>query len=168
MTKKRKLILVGIALVLAVWGVMKYRSHGAALAPDAPTVQTSAVKEAPMTVEIHAIGTLVASRNVDITPEMPGHVVKVLFQDGAMVKEGQTLIQLNDAAYKTKYQVAQARLALSEGKFNRMKLLAKKGFASLQTIDEVEADLKEKRADEKESVKNNIFTTGIFIASFNL
>lgn len=137
-------------LALIVWGIVRYRTNSVAALPEATTVQVSTVKEAAMPVEIRVIGTLTA-RSVEISPEMPGHVSKTYFEDGALVKEGQLLIQLNDAAYKTKAQVAEARLALSEGKFNRMKLLAKKGFVSQQTIDEVDADLKEKRADAKES-----------------
>lgn len=151
MLKKRKLIIAIVVLALVVWGVMKYRSQSSALPTDTPTVQTSAVKESTVPLEVHAIGSVAASRNVEVSPEMPGHVVKILFQDGALVKEGQLLVQLNDAAYKTKLQVAKARLVLSEGKFSRMQQLAKKGFVSQQTIDEVEADLKEKRADAKES-----------------
>lgn len=137
--------------MVSVWAAVKYHSHKVMAPPEAAIVQASTVKEVAVPIEIQTIGTVTASRSVEISPEMPGHVMKILFQDGALVQAGQALIQLNDATYKTKYQVAQAHLALSEGKFSRMQQLAKKGFVSQQAIDEVEADLKEKRAEAKES-----------------
>jgi membrane fusion protein (multidrug efflux system) len=151
MTRKKKFILCGLILMLLVFVVQKFRSRSHLPDMPATVVQASAVKEAPIPVEVHAIGTLVAAHNIEITPEMPGHVVKILFQDGALVEAGASLIQLNDAAYKTKYQAAKARLALSENKFQRVTQLAKKNFVSKQTMDEVEADLKERRADAEES-----------------
>ena len=95
-----------IAVLLSAlcgYGVMKYRSH--TTMPESPsvTVMASTVKEAPMPIEVRAIGTLVAARNVEISPDIPGHVEKILFRDGAFVNAGDALIQLNDAAYKTKF-----------------------------------------------------------------
>jgi membrane fusion protein (multidrug efflux system) len=147
---KKKLIFGG-AILLTVFCVWKYRSHSAMPSAPDPTVEVATVKEITMPLEVHAIGTLVAARNIEITPEIPGHIVKILFQDGEFVNAGTSLIQLNDAAYKTKSQVAKARLAFSEGKFERIAKLAKKNFVAKQTVDEVEADLKEKRADAEES-----------------
>ena len=126
MTKKKKRIIASVLLVLAVICVWKYRSHSTPPAIDATLVQASAVKELPMPIEIHAIGSLVAAHNIEITAEMPGHIVKILFHDGAFVDANTPLFQLNDAAYKTKYQAANARLIFIEGKFKRVSMLAKK------------------------------------------
>ena len=147
----KKLIIAALLILIGCYGVIKFRSHSVVPVPPAVTVQVSTVKEMPMPLEVHAIGTLVASQSIEISPEIPGHIVKILFQDGATVNAGEPLIQLNDAAYKTKFQAAKARLVLSEGKFKRMTLLAKKSYVSQQLVDEVEADLKEKRADAEES-----------------
>lgn len=151
MIKKKKYWIAGVIIAIACVCILKFRAHAIAPMPPTVTVQTDTVKEAPMPIEVRAIGTLVAARSIEMTPEMPGHVVKILFQDGATVNEGTPLIQLNDAEYKTKYQAAKARLVFSEGKYKRMALLAKKSFVSQQITDEVEADLKQNRALADES-----------------
>ena len=148
---KKKILVVTLAIATAITLVSYKFKHRAAIA-SAPSVmvQTSPVQEGSLPQEIHAIATL-SARSVQITPEIAGHVNSVLFQDGAMVKCGAVLVQLDDAVYKAKYESAKARLQFSENKFRRMALLGKKGVIAQQTIDQAESDLKERRAEMQEN-----------------
>lgn len=139
-----------IGLIVIFFGVRWYRTPSAAATPDAIWVQTLAVKESTLPMEATAIGTLVA-RNVEITPELDGHVREILFQDGASVRKGDALFQLDDEVYKAKWDSIKAQLAYSQSDYHRKKLLSKQGVISQQEIDQAEADLKEKAANEKES-----------------
>ena len=147
---KRSMIIAGILLIAAVMGY--YRLHHAKEAGDnqAVWVQAVKVKQVAMTQEAHAIGALTA-QSVEITPEVSGHISNLLFKDGAAVKKGDGLIQLDDAIYKAKYSSSKAKLIYSDNNFNRMSLLGKKGVVSKQAIDQAVADLKEKQADVDES-----------------
>ncbi len=75
----------------------------------------------------------------------------MLFKDGSQVQSGAVLVQLDDAVMKTKLESAKARLNLSENNYRRMALLGKKGVIAQKTIDEVEADLKERKAEMQEN-----------------
>lgn len=147
---KKKIAIVSILILsIAIWGVFKYRSKSTMVEPEAIWVQTAKVQEVALPLETQAIGTLVA-RSVEITPEIPGHVQKILFQDGTQVKQGMPLIQLDDAIYRAKYASSKAQLAYSENDYRRKSLLGKQGAVTQQAIDQADADLKEKRANADE------------------
>lgn len=149
--KKKKIVVLGvIVLAAAVWGGVKYYTRSTAPTQNAIWVQASKVKESSLPLEARAIGTVIA-RSVEITPEVAGHVDKILFQDGTFVQEGTPLIQLDDSVFKTKHGLAEAKLAYSETNFNRMVVLGKKGAIAKQAIETAEADFKEKKADMEES-----------------
>jgi len=163
MLKKKWLIASLLVSVVALWGVHKFRNRDLAQLPDAIWVQASVVKESSLPQKAHAIGTLVA-RSVEITPEIAGHVDKILFQDGAFVKQGTVLIQLDDSIYKAKAESAKAKLDYFQNQFKRMTLLGKQGAIAQQMIDQSDADLKERKAEAKEAdvMLNNMRLTAPF------
>lgn len=146
---KSKKVLMVASVVIASSMAYKFFHQGSAAEMPTVVVKASMVQEADLPQEIHAIGTLTA-RSVQITPEIAGHVNSVLFEDGAYVKRGTVLVQLDDSVYRTQADSARARLQYAENKYNRMALLGKKGVIAQQTIDEVNSDLKQTRADVKE------------------
>jgi membrane fusion protein (multidrug efflux system) len=139
------LIVIGIA-----WFVFSHHKNRASFDGEPVLVQAAHVEASVLPQEIHALGSLKA-RSVEITPEVAGHVEKIFFQDGAFVKQGTILIQLDDAVYQSKYASSKAKYIYSEGNFKRMTLLGKQGAVTQQAIDQAEADLKEKKADMDES-----------------
>ncbi|MBX3709440.1 MAG: efflux RND transporter periplasmic adaptor subunit [Gammaproteobacteria bacterium] len=148
---KKKIILVTLIGITAItWGIYKYRSQAAVQEPNAIWVQAINVEESTLPLDVNAIGTLVA-RSVEITPELAGHVRKILFQDGTFVKKDTFLIQLDDAVYKAKYESSKAQLVYSKNDYKRKSLLGKQGAVTQQAIDQADADLKEKMANAQES-----------------
>lgn len=148
--KMKKVVISSVVALALIVGFIKYKSSSGAQAQEAIVVKARLVQQVSLPQEVHAIGTLTA-KSVEITPEMAGHVQQILFQDGVAVQQGAALIQFDDAVYKAKLESAKAKLIYSERNYNRMILLGKKGAIAQQAIDQAEADLKEKRADEQES-----------------
>jgi membrane fusion protein, multidrug efflux system len=149
--KIRKRLVFGTVIVFVAvgYGINKY--HGNTTQDDnAVWVQASKVKQTTMQLDLHAIGALTA-RSVEVTPEVAGHVDQILFADGATVKQGDPLIQLDDGVYRAKNASAKAQLAYSQNNYKRMVLLGKQGAISRQAIDQADADLKEKKAAAEES-----------------
>lgn len=151
---KKKIIIslflsIGLVTVL-VWTYKKFHPSQISFDSSAVWVQTEVVKTVSIPLEVNSIGTI-SARTVEISPEISGHVAAVLFKDGTEVNRGQTLIQLDDAVYKTKANLAKAQLNFSKHNYQRMVLLGKKNAISKQAIDQAEADLKEKRAQAEEA-----------------
>jgi membrane fusion protein, multidrug efflux system len=149
MKTKNWLIISLVVLTIAILCWLKYRGDVTARPPET-WVSVKAVTEVSLPSEVQAIGAL-AARSVEITPEVAGHVEKILFKDGAYVQQGTPLVQFNDATYRTQADSAKAKLIFSESKYKRMQLLAKKSFVAQLTMDELLADLKGKRAEAKAS-----------------
>lgn len=149
--KKRVLMSVAItAVAIAGFAIYKHYQPSANPVENTIWVKTTRVLEKNLPKEIHAIGTLTA-HSVEIIPELSGHIDKVNFIDGASVKKGDVLIQLDNVLYKAKNDSAEARFKLSEHNHKRIVLLANKGIISKQALDQTESELKERRAEVSET-----------------
>lgn len=144
---KHKKILIILLIVLAIIVIgMRYFKQSPQMASDATLVQTTRAQAKSLPLEMTAMGNLVAARSVEITSELPGHVSRVGFQDGSLVKANDLLVQLDDATYKAQYESANAQYTYSEGDYHRLAKLIDKHFISKRDIDKAQADMKEHRA----------------------
>ncbi len=150
MSRKKIFMMLGVLIIFGIcW--MKLHHAKPSILSEAVVVEIEKVKQANIPVTVHAIGSLVAAKNVQLAPETAGQVEKVLFQDGMFVKQGTPLIQLNSAEYQAKLDSAEASLMLSETTYNRMAKLANKEIISRQDLTKALADFKESKAAAQES-----------------
>src|SRR5665213_1242720 len=99
----RKIVL--LAIILGVIGIVVWRieaskaetaatANKAAQAADRPTpVQVSPVQQKTVPVYLTALGTVTAYNTVTLHSRVDGQLLKVNFQEGQTVKEGQLLLQ---------------------------------------------------------------------------
>lgn len=148
--QKKKLIFTVVAIIAAVVLVFKWRHQADAGQGQAVLVEAVAVKESTVPMEARALGTL-SARSIEIMSEAGGQIQKVNFQDGAQVKQGDVLLQLDDAVLAAKLASVKADYHYIEGNYNRMLPLAKKGYIAKDTIEKAEAELKKKKAEMQEN-----------------
>ena len=116
---------------------------GAAGGPARPVgvevakVETSAVQD-----DAQAVGTLRSRQNVMLRPEVAGRVKEIGFADGAVVRKGQVLVQLDDSLARAELEQAKANQKLAKAKFDRAVELQQKNFISGQARDEAENALR--------------------------
>lgn len=148
----KKSLVIGVLVLsgFSAWYMFKHRQDTMKMQQEATVVQVEKVRQGTIAIEAHAIGTLVAEKDAQITSEVSGNVAKLLFKDGVFVKQGQSLIQLDDTVYKAKSDSSKANLLYSETNYKRNVLLGKRGAISQQAIDQALADLKEKQAAAQE------------------
>lgn len=127
-------------------------------------VEAAQVKRGSIPVEVHAVGTLIAENQINITPELPGHIAAILFKDGSFVKKGQALVQLDDRIPKAQLAAAKADFDFSLLTYQRREKLGKKGLWPMQEVDQARADLEEKRAllQEKQATVEKLCLTAPF------
>ncbi|HRQ22813.1 MAG TPA: biotin/lipoyl-binding protein, partial [Anaerolineales bacterium] len=65
------------------------------------------------TTDLNASGTI-ASREVNIAPQIGGQVVSVSVEEGALVKAGDELFRLDESLFKTQRAQAEAAIQLAE------------------------------------------------------
>lgn len=110
-------------------------------------VDAYVAKAEPLVESIRATGTLLANEQVDITSETSGRVTGIRFQEGSRVRQGQVLVQLNEAELRAQLSRAKQRAQLTAAQEYRQRILLEKQAVSQQEYDVVAADAAIAKAD---------------------
>jgi multidrug efflux system membrane fusion protein len=143
-------LLLGL-LGFGLWYFNEMRRQGTAaffagnVPPPTPVAAVPA-QSGPLPQFLGGIGTVMAIRQVDVSPEVEGRVVEILFEPGAAVSQGQPLVQLNDAPEQADLASFRAQVALAEANVQRTQRLARSDFATQATLDQNQALLEQARA----------------------
>lgn len=118
-----------------------------------PEVGVITVKAQPLTLNTELPGRTTAFMVADIRPQISGIVQKRVFTEGAFVKAGELLYQIDPATYQASYDSAKASLAKAQATLAAAQLTAKRDAdllaidaISTQTNDDAQAALKEDEA----------------------
>ena len=133
--------------------------------PPEVGVITLQAREAALTTELP--GRTASYRVAEVRPQVGGIIKERLFKEGALIRSGQVLYQIDPAVYQATHDSAQAALNRSRATFERARLkaeryanLLKAKAVSQEDFDDAEAALKEAAAsvavDEAELARARI------------
>jgi membrane fusion protein (multidrug efflux system) len=105
------------------------------------SVEVAHVRAMAISDEVQAVGSLRSRRSVVLRPEVSGRVTQLHFLDGARVRQGQLLVQLDDQLPRAQVQQAQAELSIARANHQRNQELVAQGFISQRSVDESAANL---------------------------
>jgi membrane fusion protein (multidrug efflux system) len=97
--------------------------------------------------DVSAVGTLVSKGSVILRPEVAGRVAAIRFRDGAAVRKGDVMVELDAAVQSAEARQARAELLLAEANANRVEDLFTRQFVSASARDEVISRLEVARAN---------------------
>ncbi len=126
-----------VSVLLA--GVLSACSGGgdqAAAPPPVPAVGVVTLAVQPVTMTAELSGRTAAFMVAEVRPQISGIVQKRLFDEGAQVKAGQVLYQIDAAPYRAAFDSASAALAKAQASQATLKLQAQR-YAELSQIDAV-------------------------------
>ncbi len=131
-----------------------HRQPGATTGPPPPEVATVTIACQPVLLTTELPGRTSAYRIAEIRPQVNGLIQKRLFTEGADVKEGQELYQIDPAPFQATLDNAKAALGRAEANLPALQLRAdryKEALAekavSRQDLDDASAALKQAQAD---------------------
>lgn len=107
----------------------------------AVTISAAEVKPTSWTPEIDAIGTLIAAQGVDVAVETAGVVKAIAFQANDEVKQGQLLVQIEDAVERADLQAARATVERDRAQLERAQTLSKRGVSSERSLEDAQTAL---------------------------
>ena len=152
---KKFLLFLLVVVVLGATTAFVVRSRSAATdkakakgseGPQAVAVYVSEVTRQNVPVWLTGIGTVQASNTVTVRPRVGGALESVAFTEGAMVKEGDILAQIDPRPYRSLLSQAQAKKAQDEAQLSsaaatlaRSQSLVKENAVSRQVLDQSEA-----------------------------
>ncbi len=119
---------------------------------QAPPVSVGAMETQKTTWNpiLTAVGSLTASKGVEVTGEIPGLVESIHFQSGQPVDKGTLLITLDTRSDQALLASLQASANLAETQLKRMKTLVKKNMVPQSDLDQAEAQYKNTAAQVRE------------------
>ncbi|RVU35351.1 efflux RND transporter periplasmic adaptor subunit [Rheinheimera riviphila] len=148
----RNFLLASIAAVVLA-ACSQPEAAGAGAAPAAPTVDVATVVEQRITEWDEFTGRLQAPETVALMPRVSGYLDKVFFTEGALVKAGDLLFQIDDRALTADVSRLQAELqsALSQQKLANSDYQRAEQLRSQKAIAEEILDARRARKDQSAS-----------------
>jgi RND family efflux transporter MFP subunit len=142
------------ALALAITSVACGRSQAAVVPPAPPEVAVTAAVQRDVPVPSEWISTLDGSINAQIRPQVTGYLVKRLYREGAVVRKGDVLFEIDPRPFEVALANARAQLGQAEAQLGKTELdiqrdtpLAKEhAIAQSQLDNDVQANLAAKAA----------------------
>lgn len=114
---------------------------GAASGPRPAGVEVAKVERATLQDDAQSVGTLRSRQSVMMRPEVPGRVKAIGFVEGASVRRGQLLVQLDDTLQKAEIKQAQAQVSIAQANFRRNQELVAQNFVAQRVLEESAANL---------------------------
>ncbi|MAX27415.1 MAG: hypothetical protein CMJ19_23200 [Phycisphaeraceae bacterium] len=110
----------------------------------APVVMVANAKAQDVPLYINSIGQAVATEAVTIMPRISGQVVEKCFEDGAVIRKGQTLFKLDRIPFEAALASAEAQLAQSEASldFANIELARYETIAGTNAVSKTDYDTK--------------------------
>jgi membrane fusion protein (multidrug efflux system) len=140
---------LGLAAGAAWWLQRPAQTTAAATAAPAagrqsggpPAVEVVRVATARIQDDAQAVGSLRSRQSVTLRPEVAGRVAQIGFEDGARVRRGQMMVQLDDVLQRAELSQAQAQLSIASANLQRNQDLVEQNFVARRVLDESKANL---------------------------
>lgn len=144
---------VSIGLALAGCQKQQGQAGGQPAAPPPVEVGVATIEPKPLPIVAELPGRTNAYRVAEVRPQVNGIILKRLFREGADVKAGDQLYQIDPSTYQVALasaqadmQKAEANLQAARNKAGRYNDLIRNSVVSRQDVDDVNAALKQGEA----------------------
>lgn len=112
-------------------------------------VVTLTLKPVQLEERLNLPATVESFENLWVKSEASGQVIKILVQEGQIVRKGQVLVELDSRDYTTNLERIEANHRLVTIEYNRIAELFKRNIAAASEVDRLEAQLKDLEAQLK-------------------
>jgi RND family efflux transporter MFP subunit len=113
----------------------------ASSAPRAAGVEVAKVERVRLQDDAQSVGSLRSRQSVMLRPEVAGRVRELGFADGAAVRKGQVLVQLDDVLQRAEIKQSQAQVSIAQANLKRNQDLVAQSFVAQRVLDESNANL---------------------------
>ncbi|MGO8923150.1 MAG: efflux RND transporter periplasmic adaptor subunit [Xanthobacteraceae bacterium] len=146
---RTKLVLIVAALIAAGAAALSAQhlhatteAGQAAVPPPAVPVVAGTVHQGDVPIYLRGVGTVIAYNNVIVRSQITGQIVKIAFNQGQAVHQGDLLAAIDPRPYQAQLDQAianrdrdQAQLVNAQANLDRYTSLQQKGYASTQLVE---------------------------------
>jgi membrane fusion protein (multidrug efflux system) len=147
---------LGLLLLIAGLAGVKYKQIASLMAmgkqmqkagPPPESVNTAVLQEQSWEGTMSAVGSIAPVKGVDISNDAAGVVWRIDFESGAVVRQGQVLVELDSRVERSQLASARARRELAEIQAKRSRALVQSNSIAQSQLDSDESALKTVDAD---------------------
>lgn len=119
---------------------------------SSPTLRVSAtvITPSPFTETLSLTGSIMANERIEVRSEMGGRITRIGFKEGARVRKGQMLVQMDDAELRARLKKLERQLVLDTDKQTRYATLKNIDGVSQEELEVVNAQVDVRRAEIEE------------------
>jgi membrane fusion protein, multidrug efflux system len=143
--QRRPTVVTAIAAIALLAGCDRKNAY---VAPPPAKVTVASPVERQVTVYADFTGNTAPVASVDLEARVQGFLEKINVRDGAPVKHGELLFEIEKSQYQAQYDLQKAQLASAEAKqanaereYTRQSTLGQKDFASQRAVDDAKTAL---------------------------
>jgi len=149
------IVLIGLLGGIKALQIKQMIAQGEQFVMPPTTVNTATVESVLWPVELTAVGSLEAVQGVMVAAELNGKVVKIDFEPGSRVNEGDLLLEQDTTSEAAQLRSAEASMELARLNLQRSKELLPEKVVTQSTYDSVDAEYK-KAAAQVEAIRATI------------
>jgi multidrug efflux system membrane fusion protein len=127
-------LFAAVAFVLALAGCQTQKTQSAGPPPPVP-VSVAVAAEQSVPTEVQAVGTVEASSVIQVKSQISGELVKVAFAEGADVKEGDPLFEIDARPYQEALRQAEAAFNRDTANLHQAEANREKDVAQSHSLD---------------------------------
>jgi membrane fusion protein (multidrug efflux system) len=149
-------VIVGLLALVGTLGFIKFSQISSLMAmgkayeksgPPPESVASGMSKRQTWQAELTAVGTIAPVKGVALSNDSPGVVSKIHFESGALVKQGQVLVELDTSVERAQLASAAVRRDLATVNVNRSRALIKDQLTTQIQLDADESAVKSAATD---------------------
>jgi len=136
-----------------------------AASPRPAGVEVAQAEVMPLRDDAQSVGSLRSTQSVMMRPEVAGRVKLLGFSDGAQVRKGQVLVQLDDTLQQAEVSQAMAQVSIAKANHQRNNELVAQNFVAKRVLEESGASLQV--AEAQLALANARLSRMAILAPFN-
>jgi len=157
--QKRYLLIGGVfgLIVLAlIVGAVRPSKQALGAQPSTPDVEVFQVQKEDVPIYAEWIGTLDGLVNADVRAQVTGYLLKQGYQEGAFVKQGQLLFQIDPRPFQAALDQAQGQLAQARASLANAQAVQRRTELDVQRYKPLAEQQAASQQDLDNSVQNNL------------
>src|ERR1700728_1076491 len=145
--------LIGLALIV---GAVRPSKQAMGAAPSTPDVEVVQVEKKDVPIYAEWIGSLDGLVNADVRAQVTGYLLKQGYQEGAFVKQGQLLFQIDPRPFQAALDQAQGQLAQAHAALANAQAVQRRTELDVQRYRPLAEQQAASQQDLDNSVQNNL------------
>jgi RND family efflux transporter MFP subunit len=147
---------LGLVVLVLIFGAVRPFKHAMGAPPSTPDVEVVQVQQENVPIYGDWIGTLDGLVNADVRAQVTGYLLIQGYQEGAFVKKGQPLFQIDPRPFQAALDEAQGQLAQAKASLANAEAVQRRTELDVQRYTPLAKEQAASQQDLDNSVQNNL------------